>query len=121
MTFKAKVSKGTYIRVLGEDIARKLGTVGHLLSLRRTSIGNVNAESAKKIDDVLDTDVISGASLINLPTISLNERTKDKAMNGIKLHLDTKHDKVLLTYEGSLIAVYSRVSDNLFKSERGLF
>lgn len=29
-------SKGTYIRVLGEDIARALGTVGHLTSLRRT-------------------------------------------------------------------------------------
>jgi tRNA pseudouridine55 synthase len=28
-------SKGTYIRVLGEDIARALGTVGHLVELRR--------------------------------------------------------------------------------------
>jgi len=29
-------AKGTYIRVLGEDIARALGTVGHLIRLRRT-------------------------------------------------------------------------------------
>jgi tRNA pseudouridine55 synthase len=29
-------AKGTYIRVLGEDIARKLGTLGHLTRLRRT-------------------------------------------------------------------------------------
>jgi len=29
-------AKGTYIRVLGEDIARALGTCGHLTSLRRT-------------------------------------------------------------------------------------
>jgi tRNA pseudouridine55 synthase len=28
--------KGTYIRVLGEDLARALGTVGHLSALRRT-------------------------------------------------------------------------------------
>jgi tRNA pseudouridine55 synthase len=28
-------TKGTYIRVLGEDIARTLGTVGHLIRLRR--------------------------------------------------------------------------------------
>jgi tRNA pseudouridine55 synthase len=28
-------SKGTYIRVLGEDIARALGTCGHLVALRR--------------------------------------------------------------------------------------
>ena len=29
-------AKGTYIRVLGEDIARALGTCGHLIQLRRT-------------------------------------------------------------------------------------
>jgi len=29
-------AKGTYIRVLGEDLARSLGTVGHLTQLRRT-------------------------------------------------------------------------------------
>src|ERR1041384_3397379 len=29
-------TKGTYIRVLGEDIARALGTLGYLTSLRRT-------------------------------------------------------------------------------------
>jgi len=29
-------AKGTYIRVLGEDIARALGTLGHLIRLRRT-------------------------------------------------------------------------------------
>jgi tRNA pseudouridine55 synthase len=29
-------TKGTYIRVLGEDLARALGTVGHLTRLRRT-------------------------------------------------------------------------------------
>lgn len=29
-------AKGTYIRVLGEDIARALGTLGHLTRLRRT-------------------------------------------------------------------------------------
>lgn len=37
-TFKLKVgcSKGTYIRALGRDIAKKLGSVGHLTQLRRT-------------------------------------------------------------------------------------
>ena len=32
-------SKGTYIRTLGEDIARALGTVGHLATLRRLGFG----------------------------------------------------------------------------------
>lgn len=33
--FQVVCSKGTYVRVLGEDIARRLGTVGHLSALRR--------------------------------------------------------------------------------------
>lgn len=35
----ARVSKGTYIRTLGEDIAAALGCGGHLASLRRTATG----------------------------------------------------------------------------------
>lgn len=119
--FVAKVSKGTYIRVLGEDIASKLGTVGYLSSLRRTSIGDIDVEDAKHIDDVLDEDIVEGTSFINLPKLSLNETAKAKAMNGVKLHLNTKHDKVLLVYENSLVAVYVRKEENVFVSERGLF
>ncbi len=38
--FEASCSKGTYIRTLGEDIAKALGTVGHLRALRRTQTGD---------------------------------------------------------------------------------
>ena len=38
ITFRAKVSKGTYIRALGEEIAEKLGNLGYLISLRRTMV-----------------------------------------------------------------------------------
>jgi tRNA pseudouridine55 synthase len=38
--FEASCSKGTYIRTLGEDIARALGTVGHLSALRRVETGS---------------------------------------------------------------------------------
>ena len=38
--FNVSCSKGTYIRVLGSDIAKKLGTVGHLINLKRTRVGN---------------------------------------------------------------------------------
>ena len=36
----AKVSKGTYIRTLGEDIGEALGCGGHLTSLRRIATGH---------------------------------------------------------------------------------
>jgi len=52
LTYKAHVSKGTYIRVLSETIAEKLGTIGTTISLRRTKIGEVDLNSAVKLDDL---------------------------------------------------------------------
>lgn len=44
--FRVECSKGTYIRTLGQDIALKLGTVGHLKELRRTKCGNFGLQDA---------------------------------------------------------------------------
>ena len=40
ITFDITSSKGTYIRVLGEDIAKALGTYGHLIYLHRIRTGH---------------------------------------------------------------------------------
>ena len=37
--FSVECSKGTYVRVLGKDIAERLGTVGYLTELTRTKVG----------------------------------------------------------------------------------
>jgi len=46
--FRVLCSRGTYVRALGLDIARKLGTTGFLRNLSRTRIGDFS------IDDALD-------------------------------------------------------------------
>ena len=38
--FRVECSKGTYVRVLGKDIAERLGTVGYLTELTRTKVGD---------------------------------------------------------------------------------
>jgi tRNA pseudouridine55 synthase len=43
-------SKGTYIRVLAEDIAAALGTCGHLAALRRTGSGPFTIDGAVTLD-----------------------------------------------------------------------
>ena len=57
--FRAVVSKGTYIRVLGSDIANKLGTVGHLSALRRTKVGPFDVKDAVKMEDVSEKSLKS--------------------------------------------------------------
>ena len=46
----AKVSKGTYIRTLGEDIADALGCGGHLVALRRVATGQVGVAQCIGLD-----------------------------------------------------------------------
>lgn len=50
LTIRCKVSSGTYIRTLGEDIGKALGVGGYLTSLRRTQVGCYRVEDAVKIE-----------------------------------------------------------------------
>lgn len=49
-TFRVSCGKGTYVRSLGREIARKLGTLGHLTQLRRIQVGPFSIESAFSLD-----------------------------------------------------------------------
>lgn len=50
--YRARVSKGTYIRTLSETIAERLGTVGTTTELRRIASGNMNICDAIALDDL---------------------------------------------------------------------
>ncbi len=50
VTLVANVSKGTYIRSLARDIARSLGTLGHVTYLRRTKAGPFTENQAISLD-----------------------------------------------------------------------
>jgi tRNA pseudouridine55 synthase len=54
ITLTAHVSKGTYIRSLARDIARALGTVGHVTMLRRTKAGPFTLDHAISLDKLAD-------------------------------------------------------------------
>lgn len=49
LKIRCKVSSGTYIRALGEDIGKALKTGGYLTTLRRTEVGNYRVENALKL------------------------------------------------------------------------
>ena len=53
-TLFATVSKGTYIRSLARDMAKALGTVGHVTRLRRARAGPFTLEQAISLDFLAD-------------------------------------------------------------------
>ena len=88
--FKTTVSKGTYVRTLGETIAEKLGTVGHLTALRRTSILDIDVSNAKTIKELTPECLIPTSDIIQkfIPLMYLpNETELKKAKHGGKLSI----------------------------------
>ena len=88
--FKTTVSKGTYVRTLGETIAEKLATVGHLTALRRTSILDIDVSNAKTIKELNESCLIPTSDIIQkfIPLMYLpNETELKKARHGGKLSI----------------------------------
>ncbi|GIW45724.1 MAG: tRNA pseudouridine synthase B [Candidatus Binatia bacterium] len=50
--FHVRCSKGTYVRVLAEEIAEVLGTVGYLLELRRVRFGPFDLSQAVSLETI---------------------------------------------------------------------
>lgn len=51
LTIRSCVSSGTYIRTLFTELAHDLGTLGHLLTLKRESVGHIHADQALREND----------------------------------------------------------------------
>ena len=47
---KVECSSGTYIRVLAEDIAKKIDTIGHLIKLTRTTVGSFSLNDSLTVE-----------------------------------------------------------------------
>ncbi|KRB82779.1 pseudouridine synthase [Sphingomonas sp. Root710] len=85
ITLSCSVSKGTYIRSLARDIARALGSVGHVTMLRRTKAGPFTLDAAISLDKLeelakarrLETALLPlTAGLDDIPALSV---TPDQA------------------------------------------
>ena len=53
-TIRVVCSKGTYIRALARDIGEALNSGAHLISLRRTRVGDVKVEDCMQVEDFPD-------------------------------------------------------------------
>ena len=70
ITLSARVSKGTYVRSLARDIARALGTVGHVTMLRRTQAGPFTLAAAATLDKLAELAMAGALEQALLPLTS---------------------------------------------------
>ena len=98
-------SKGTYVRVLGEDIGAALGCGAHLNALRRTEVGPLTIEGMITLDDLLaHPDPLSllqpvDALLSSFPALELTPELARRFLQGQRLALG-KEDIVVPGQQG---------------------
>lgn len=124
-------SKGTYVRTLGEDIAKALGTAGYLTELRRTAIGDLKVERAYTLEalkvlgesetpfDALDAVLFPVDALLgSLGKVELNNEFARRFSHGQRLPLElanAKPGRVRVYGEASAQDVNTEVSNTAFK------
>lgn len=124
--FEAEVSKGTYIRTLCEDIAKKLNTIGYMASLRRVKVNDFEIKDAvtlecleenKSNEEFLNKCLLKTEDIFNLPKVVLNKRKEELFLNGVKLTFDL-NDGIYNIYsnENKYIGI-GEVKDKLLKRD----
>ena len=66
-------SKGTYIRSLGRDLARALGTCGCVSMIRRHRIGKVTVDQAVRGDALTQEHLLPLDQVLDFPVVRLND------------------------------------------------
>jgi tRNA pseudouridine55 synthase len=93
LKIRVTCSKGTYVRVLGEDIGAALGCGAHLTALRRTGVGALLAEHMITLEDLqAHPDPRSllapvDALLASFPRVDLTPELAKRFLNGQRLAL----------------------------------
>ena len=95
LRLRVTCSKGTYIRVLGEDIGAALGCGAHLQALRRTAVGALHLDDAMTLAALAAIDAPARAAslapvdalLASFPIVSLDDVLAHRFMQGQRLSM----------------------------------
>lgn len=124
--FEVNCSKGTYIRVLCENIAECLGTIGYMSFLKRIRVDRFVINKAITLEELeknSDNKVFLEENLINmdeifkeLPYIVLNNRKKELFLNGVMLTFEEK-DGLYNIYNNEIYLGTGIIKNNLLKRD----
>ena len=121
MSYVATVSKGTYIRVLTQTIAKKLSNIATTSVLTRTLNNHVKIEECQSIEDAINNPKWLDYKRLLKDYVIIELEDPTFVVHGKTCTLDVAEDMVCFFYEQQPYAIYKRKEENLFKSERGLF
>lgn len=127
-TFSVSCSKGTYVRSLARDIAEALGTVGHVVMLRRTKAGPFGLEGAISLDKLgelaMEQRLIAAllpltAGLDDIPALAVNPGEAARLKSGQTLAGRPEPDGLVVAMLGEVPVALARVEAGTVRVERG--
>lgn len=121
IVFRVICSKGTYIRSLCVDIAKKLGYPGHMKKLIRSQSGQFSLDKCitlEELDNGQYTLLTLEQAFENYEHMVVDEEI---VIHGKKIRSDKENQVVMLNREGRVLAVYGPDGQGYLKSIRGLF
>ena len=127
---EARCGKGTYVRALARDLGRKLGTCGHVETLRRTRVGDfgeARAVTLERLEALAESgghDALLGAlepveaPLGELPALALSGPDADRLRRGQAVLLRGRDAPIV---EGTVYAISRGKLVALGEVEKGEF
>ena len=106
--FEIRCGKGTYVRSWVRDMARHLGTLGHVSQLRRTAIGAFRVEDAIGLESL--------RAFMHIPAAFEHLRPLSTALDGIPALAVSGQDAVRLRSGNPVLIranVFARITENL--------
>ncbi len=122
-----RCSKGTYVRVLAQDIGAALGCGAHLAALRRTQVGPLNLTAAVPLASLEAQTVVErraallpvDALLVKLARVDLDEKGTERLMHGQSVQTDAAAAARVRIYgPAGLLGVGSIDQDGLLAPHR---
>ncbi len=128
--FEVECAKGTYVRALARDLARELGTCGHVGSLHRSRVGSFSDDDAVELESLEGMDLAErdrcllplSRALQGMDEIVLDARQVASVRFGNPVLLVGAHAPVSLpvahaTHKGQVVAI-GEVEQGQFKPSR---
>ena len=126
-TFEVTCGKGTYVRALARDLARRLDTVGHVAALRRTRVGPFLERMAISVDKLARCATSappSGAllpvetALDDIPALALTETEASLLRQGRAVDAPGARDGACLVRSGRRLVAIGEVEAGTLRPSR---
>ena len=123
LTLAVDCSKGTYIRVLGEDIATALGTCGTMSFLLRTQVGSYHLNESHTLQEIAANPASCVEAPVtavdHLPKLVLTDNQAARITNGVRTTVaGTAEGKYVLMSSGNEFLGIGTCKDSMVKGDK---